>query len=254
MSLSPTDYVLWGLGVALLVLTWGALLKRQLVRDVPVFFSYVIFQVLRSATLFTVHLLWLKHRMSYADYFYLYWATEAVGVALGFAVIHEIYRSIFHNYDAVRRLGSLVLAVAAVALLIVAVVTVATASGPDTSGIVRAVLLMQRSVRILQCGLLMVLFLLVFYFGLPWQNRPFGLAVGYGLYASVELVAITLRSQMGEAAATTYSQANGAAYAIGVMIWFGYLLVPDPTPQYRGAVLHDEVEKWNQALKEILGP
>ncbi len=254
MSLSPTDYLLWGTSVALLVLTCGALLRRQLVRELPVFFTYAVFHVLRSAALFTVHVLGLKQRMSYADYFYLYWTTETVSIALGFAVINEIYRRIFHNYDAIRRLGSLVLAVAAVVLLIVAVVTAAIASGADPPGIVRSVLLMERSVRILQCGLLMVVFLLVFYFGLRWQNRLFGLALGYGLYASVQLIVTTLRSHIGETGSTAYSQAGSAAYVIGVMIWFGYLLIPDPAPQYRGVVLHGDVEKWNQALKEILGP
>jgi len=81
MSLSPTDYLLWGISVALLVLTCGVLLQRRLVREVPVFFTYVIFHVLRSAALFTVHVLGLKQRMSYADYFYLYWGTETVSIA-----------------------------------------------------------------------------------------------------------------------------------------------------------------------------
>jgi hypothetical protein len=258
MSLSPTDYLLWGISATLLVLTCGTLLQRRLVREVPVFFTYATFHVLRSAALFTLHLLWLQQRMSYveyyADYFYTYWTTESVGIVLGFGVIYEIYKKTFKNYDGVRQLGSLALGGAAVVLLIAAVVTAATASGADAPGIVKAVVLMERSVRVMQCGLLAVLFLLVFYFGLPWQNRLFGLALGFGLYASVELVAIALRSHLGVTAATAYSQAKSAAYVAGVMIWLGYLLAPDPAPEYRGAVLHGDLERWNQAVREILKP
>ena len=74
---------------------------------------------------------------------------------------------------------------------------------------------MERSVQGRQCGLLVFLFLLSFYFGLPWRNHVFGIALGFGLFASIELVASAVRSQIGTLADSGLSQGNSAAYSCG---------------------------------------
>ena len=253
MSLTATDYLLWVIGPILLALSGGALLKRRLVCEFPVFFAYVAFHVLRTAGLFTIHLLQLRQTMSYADYFYAYWIGETVSVGLGFTVIYEIYRKAFRNYDALRRWGAIMFGGAAVVLLVAAVLTAASAPGADTPGIVRAVVLLERSVRVMQCGLLALLFVLSSFFGLHWRNRLFGIALGFGVFATIELAAVAVRSHMGTAAAAAYSQIGTAAYACGLLTWVCYLLAPEPAPQYAGVVSHSDLQKWNQALLEMLG-
>ena len=252
MSLTATDYLLWVSGPILLALTGGALLKRRLVYEFPVFFAYVAFHALRSV-LFAVYLLYFQHRMSYADYFYAYWTAEAVSIGLGFAVIYEIYRLAFRNYDALRQLGALIFGGAAVVLLAAAVLTAASAPGADAPGIVRAVVLLERSVRVMQCGLLAFLFVLSSFFGLHWRHRLFGIALGFGVFATIELAAVAVRSQMGAAAAAAYSHIGTAAYACGLLTWVCYLLAPEAAPQYAGVVSHSYLSKWNQALLEMLG-
>jgi len=251
MSLTLTDYLLWGTAEILLVMACAAILRRRLVYQFPVFFVYAAFNVLRTAVLFTIHLLQLQHRMGYADYFYAYWMTDAVSVVLGFAVIYyEIYCGVFQRYDALQRLGGILFACAGIALLVLAA-WAASAPGAET-GVVGAVLLLERSVRLMQCGLVLFLFLAAFYFGLPWQNYRFGIALGFGVFASIELAAVAVRSHMGASVAAACSQINSAAYSSGVMIWLCYLLAPKPALQYAGVVQYNDLEKWNQALLEIL--
>jgi hypothetical protein len=252
MSLTLTDYLLWVTGEILLVMACAAILRRRLVNQFPVFFAYAAFHVLRTAVLFTIHLLELHHRTSYADYFYAYWTTQAVSIVLGFAVIYAIYCGVFQHYDALQKLGGILFGCAGVALLILALWTAASAAGAETPGIVRAVLLLERRVRLMQCGLVLFLFLAAFYFGLPWQNYRFGIALGFGVFASIELAAVAVRSHMGASVAAACSQINSAAYSSGVMIWLCYLLAPKPALQYAGVVQHNDLEKWNQALLEIL--
>jgi hypothetical protein len=246
MTLSASDYLLWVTGPLLLVLTCGAALKRRLVPEFPVFFAYAAFHVLRSAVLFAIY-----HRMR-GEYFYAYWVAQVVSIVLGFAVIYELYCKVFQNYDAIQQIGGLAFACAAILLLAAAVWTVASAPGIDAPGIVKAVVLLERSVRVMQCGLLLFLFLLAFYFGLSWQNYLFGIAMGFGVFASIELAAIAVRSQVGVAAGRTLSQVNAVAYGCGVMIWLCYLLAPMPAPQNRGIMPRNDLEKWNQALLQIL--
>ena len=252
MSLTATDYLLWVIGPILLALTGGVLLKRRLVCEFPVFFAYVAFHLLRTAGLFTIHLLQLRQAMSYADYFYAYWIGETVSVGLGFTVIYEIYRKAFRNYDALRQLGAIMFGGAAVVLLVAAVLTAASAPGADAPGIVRAMVLLERSVRVMQCGLLAFLFVLSSFFGLPWRHRLFGIALGFGVFATIELAALAVRSHIGGIADTALTRVNSAAYACGVLIWVCYLLAPEPAPQYAGVVSHSDLKKWNQALLEML--
>jgi hypothetical protein len=252
MSLSVPDYLLWVVGELLLGLTCGALLKRKMAHKLPVFFAYSALQVLRTAGLFAVHLLTVHQRVGYAEYFYSYWAVEAVSIVLGFTVIYEIYCKMFQNYDAVRHLGSIMFGGGAVVLLLAAVLTAASASGADAPGIVRAIVLLERSVHLMQCGLVLFLFLAALHLGLAWQNYLFGIGMGFGVLATIELAAIAVRFHVGSVADGVYSQVRAAAYDTAVLIWVCYLLAPQRAPQYSGMVHHHELDKWNQALLEML--
>jgi len=252
MSLSPADYLLWVTGAALLVLTFAAVLRRRLFYEYPVFFAYAAFQVLGTALRSGVHLLQLHHRVSYGDYFYTYWETQAISIVLSFAVIYEIYCGVFQRYDALQRVGGILFACAGIALLAAAGWLAVSAPVAGQPGIVTAVLVMERSVRVMQCGLVLFLFLAAFYFGLPWQNYRFGIALGFGVFASIELAAVAVRSQIGASVAAACSQINSAAYSFGVMIWLCYLLAPQPASQFVGVAQHNDLKKWNQALLEFL--
>ena len=252
MSLTSTDYLLWVTGAVMLVFAFGAVLRRKLLYEYPVFFSYVAFQVLSTALRLGVHFLQLHHWASYADYFYTYWETQAIGIVLGLAVIYEIYCGVFQRYQALQRVGAVLFACGGMLLLVLAGWMALSAPVAGQPGMVTAVLLMERSVRLIQCGLVLFLFVAAFYFGLPWQNYRFGIALGFGVFASIELAAVAVRSHVGASAAAACSQINSAAYSSGVMIWVCYLLAPQPAAQYAGVVQHSDLEKWNQALVEFL--
>ncbi len=65
--------------------------------------------------------------------------------------------------------------------------------------------------RVRPCGLLVFLFLLSFYFGLPWQNYLSGIALAFGVFAAIELAAVAVGSQIGTLADSGLSQVNSAA-------------------------------------------
>jgi hypothetical protein len=252
MSLSATDYLLWVTGVILLMLTCWALHRRRFVHEFPVFFGYAGYHILRSAVLFGIQLQTLRHRMAYNDYFYTYWIVEAVSIGLGFCVINEIYRRVFDSYDAIRQFGSVLFAGGAILLLLAAVFVASFAApGADTPGMVRAVLLLEISVRVVQCGLLVFLFALSFFFGLPWQNRMFGIALGFGVYASIDLAAKALRSHIGVNAASAQSQVQSIAYSCGVLIWTFYLFAPEPAPEPADLMFQVNLQEWNQAILDV---
>jgi len=251
MSLSATDYLLWVTGVILLMLTCWALHRRRFVHEFPVFFGYAGYHILRSAVLFGVQFQHLRHRMTYNHYFYTYWMVEAVSIGLGFCVINEIYRRVFDSYDAIRQFGSVLFAGGAILLLLASVLVASFAAPGADPGAVKAVLLLETSVRVVQCGLLVFLFALSFFFGLPWQNRLFGIALGFGVYASIDLAATALYSKIGVSAAPAYSQVQSIAYSCGVLIWTFYLFAPEPAPEPADLMFQVNLQEWNQALLDV---
>src|SRR4030088_1157164 len=161
----------------------GLMFWRRLHRTFPVFFSYIVFQVVTFSVLFPIY-----RSGSSMAYFYAYWISSAISLAIGFKVIHEIFLDILRPYPNLKDLGTLLFKWAALVMLLVAiVVTAASQSGNDTPlGV--AVVIVQRCVRVIQCGLIMFLLFFSGHLGVSRTQHSFGIALGFGSFASVELV------------------------------------------------------------------
>src|SRR5438874_4556042 len=94
--------VLWlagGLGQ----FTAGSLLvRRKLVRQFQAFFSYLVFHV--AEQILAIFLYRHFGRASW-PYLYEYWAAQAIGIALRFGVIYEIFLHVFQPYEGLRQAG-----------------------------------------------------------------------------------------------------------------------------------------------------
>ncbi|PYX85589.1 MAG: hypothetical protein DMG68_17690, partial [Acidobacteria bacterium] len=182
------SYALWIAHPVLQLAVAAAMIRRKLYRIFPFFFAYIVSQILIFSVLFPIY-----RAESYELYFYVYWTTTSVSVALGFKVIHEIFLDIFRPYHTLKDLGSVLFKWAGLVMLLVAGVVAASSPVSESGPLVQAVLTLQRSVRVIQCGL--VFFLLVFsrYLGISWRQRSFGIALGFGSFAAIELAMIALR-------------------------------------------------------------
>jgi hypothetical protein len=239
-------YVLWLVPACLRTAILVVMLRRKLHQEFPVFFAYTTFHVLRSGIL-----LYLIHGDPWV-YHYSRWAAEAISVGLGFAVIYEILGQVLRPYDAIRGLGrKLFLWVAGLLLLAAAVSAAGIDINQDHDALMAWIYAVGRSLRIVQCGLLGFLLLFSAYFGITWRHRVFGIALGLGLYASVELAATAVRSEVGWIGDDTYSLVTRLAYACATLIWAAYLLRPEPTRVAVDRVPQTQVEQWNQALQEM---
>ena len=163
----------------------AAMFRCKLHRAFPVFFAYICFQILAFCFLFPMSSQWVS--ASYTVFFWSYWACAAVNLVLGFMVIYEIFLDVFRPYYTLKDLGSVLFKWAALVMSLVAFVVAASSPTGDQGPIVEAVITVTRCVRVAQVGL--VLFLLVFsrYLGVSWKQHSFGLSMGLGLSAGVEL-------------------------------------------------------------------
>jgi hypothetical protein len=184
----------------------------------------------------------------------------AVGeTALGFCVIYEIFNYILTDYPAAGELGARLFRWATILLLLISVALAWYAPASGSGHAMAVFYVLQRTVSILQCGLLIFLFLFSRSLGLSWRSYAFGIALGFGIYASVTLGTAAIRSQI-EATATNLSTdiltliSTGKSLAC-ILIWIAYLLAQERQPKVPTRPLppHD-LDSWNRALQRLLHP
>jgi len=238
-------YALW---IAHPVLEMGIaaiMLRRGLHRKFKYFFAYLVIQLLTFATVFPA--VW----HSYSALFYLYWSFDALTVAFGFAVIHEVFVDVFRAFHTLRDLGTVLFRWAGLVMLLVAGVVSVSTNSSEMEPVVQAVITAQRCVRFIQVG--MVLFLLFFahYVGISRRQHSFGIALGFGSFAVIELVLIS--SWVGNHLGGPWmSIANMAAYNCSLLLWLGYVAVKSPSRDTSVSLL--QPQRWEQSLSDIHHP
>jgi hypothetical protein len=107
-------------------------------------------------------------------------------------------------------------------------------SSGETGGdrIAAAVFSFDRSMRLMQIGLFLLLMLLCRVLRNCWRQPVFGIALGFGVFASVELILLSMVMWFGNGHATMISLLKSTAYNAVTLVWVGYLKQqPQRVPQ-----------------------
>ncbi len=258
LTLRTLWYYLWIAPHILQGIILFAMLRRGLHRQFPMFFLYTGFEMLQSGLLFAV-----SQYVSYfgSVYFQVYAVGLALSTALRFGVIHELFSHFFQRYPALSGAGRLLFRAMTVILLLVAVGLAVSAPGSvqDDSLTGSAYLSLNtmtfvadRAVSILQCGLLIALFLFSRYFALAWRSPVFGIALGMGAFASAELAMSAIRLCF-HADPHDFDMPSMGAYHLCVLVWILYILRVEREPQFTLKALPKyDMEIWNQELQRLL--
>lgn len=210
-------YVSWLVGPALQLTLLGFMLRRRLHLVFPRFFSYILFQIIKSGILFVIY------RCFDANYFDAYWTGNAVSVLLAATVMDEILHHLFQQYGGIQNLGSIIFRWACGLLILLSIVNAFSTQQTTAERVVSAVLSFDRSVRVMQCGLFLLLMLLSRFLRNCWRHHVFGIALGFGVFASVELILVSLVMHYGDVSSATVSLAKSAAYNAVTILWIFYL-------------------------------
>jgi hypothetical protein len=245
-----TQLVLWIAHPVLQLAVAGVMIRRKLHRAFPIFFAYIVFQLVSFTVLFPLNT-WGSYETCYAAYFYLYWACSAINLILGFMIIHEIFLDVFRPYHTLKDLGSVMFKWAALVMLLVAFVVAASNSGKDMEPILQAITTIQRCVRVAQCGL--VLFLIVFsrYLGVSGWQQSFGIALGLGGAAAVELATFALFAG-GSISQVTLHVFTLVTYNLAILVWFGYVLRETPARASEASLFAPN--RWERSLSDLQAP
>ncbi len=225
------------------------MIRRRLFHEFPMFLAYTIFQSVQSAILLV-----LDHSsaVSATLYWNTNWAGLLVTIILRFAVIQEIFTCVFRNYPALTELSRLLLRWTT-GVLVLTAVAVTAAAPKETPFLLSGVHLVNRAVGLVQSGLLVFLFLFCAYFRLSFRSYAYGIAMGLGIFASVDLATAALRVWIG-AAAGSYALdfVTMATYHCCVLIWLVYLLAPETAARSVQVLPDHNLEQWNTEMQRLL--
>jgi hypothetical protein len=210
-------YLSWLVGPLLQITLLIFMVQRKLHGVFPRFFSYVVFQIVKSGILFVIF------RYYHENYFEAYWTGNALSVLLAVTVMDEILRNLLREYGGIQTLTSLVFRWSCGLLLLVSIVSAFSSQQASADRVVSAVLAFDRSVRIMQCGLFFLLMILCRFLRNCWRQHVFGIAMGFGIFASVELVLVSIVMHFGDGPVAIVSLVKSAAYNGVTLLWISYL-------------------------------
>jgi hypothetical protein len=216
--------------------------RRNLHKQFPVFFTYVLAQIGIFAITFP-----LRSADNYEWFFYAYWIGAAISALLSFRVIHEVFLDVFRPYHTLKDLGTVLFKWTGVVMLLVSVVVAFSNSG-NSDPLIQAITTLQRSVRMVQCGLILFLLLFSGFLGVSKRQQSFGIALGFGLFASVELILIALNSG-GLLGIAHISLINTTMYDLAIVVWLTYALARSEARD--AAPNHLQTQRWEQSLADL---
>jgi len=245
VHISQTQWIFITLALVACVVqgyTLRILNRRKLRTDFPVFFRY-------SAICIATYIISLVPFIFFCpQFFYVYWTLTGITMAFEFWVLYELLVNALKPYSALIDLGKMLFRWAAVFLVMAALLTAFATTGSGNNKIVAAMELLQRTVRLMQCGLLLLFFGLEKRLGLSWRTHSMSIALGLGIYAGVDLSTTYLMDRLPALAVGLQVFAT-LVYLGAASLWAYSLVKPEPV---RGNVLDSPrrliFQRWNEAL------
>src|SRR5208282_6056528 len=224
--------------------------RRGLHKEFPAFFCYVLFEAVGGGLLYAIDVSPSTTGSMYWGNYLFYFVLEVV---IKFVVIGEVFTHLLRRYPPLGRLAKKLITGVGILLIFAAAIIAAYAS-PTASWIISTIRILGRSVSVVQCGLIVFLFLFAAHFHLRWERPVFGIALGLGITAAVSLACWSLLAGwiFGQKS-YLLDFLNMATYHACVLFWCYCLLVPEESVATSATLpAEDNLELWNRELERLL--
>jgi hypothetical protein len=220
------------------------MIKRGKRSEFPVFFWYNAMAVLTAVVLLAAH----SANLTITQYFYLYWGLNTVAMLFEIGVMYEIFVKALKPYSGLIDLGKMLFRWAAAFLVLAATITSFAGHNGLMDRCMAATNQFERSLRLVQCGLLLLFFLFERRLGLSWRSPAISIGLGLGLYASLGLSSSFMHVRMPQWS-TGLDYLDYSQYLVVVAFWGVCLYMREPERK----TVHDAPSKlifqrWNDVL------
>jgi hypothetical protein len=187
----------------------------------------------------------IERHLAYQVYFYVYWASYALEAVLSLLVIYSIFKLAMAPLKGLQTLGMLVFRwVAAISVAI----AIGVALTPHISGIkfmVAMITQLQQTSSILTLCLLLFVCFAIRPMGLSFNSRIFGVSLGLGVLATVNLVNAAWLAHSPNMY-STLSLLNALAVGLTLLTWTAYFAFPEPKRRIIVLPTTSPFLRWNQ--------
>ena len=208
---------LWIAPHLLLIPVAVIMFRRGLHKNFPIFFSYVIFELLQFCVLFSLRSV---RGVSIATYQEIDVFSRIGSIALRFGIIQEMFESPVAHSVPLRRTMARILNWATVVAVALTSLFVGYIYYSSFRSIVVPAYLINQALNTAQCGLIALVFFWHRYLNLRMSPMVFGIAVGMGLIAGFDPLMHALKDSAANSRMVDLLQM--AIYHCAVLIWVYY--------------------------------
>ena len=187
----------------------------------------------------------IERHLAYQIYFYVYWTSFALEAILSLLVIYGIFKLAMAPLKGLQTLGMLVFRwVAAISVAVAIGVAVSPHQSMNKFMIAMITQLQQTSSILTLCLLLFVCFA-IRPMGLSFRSRIFGISLGLGFLATINLVNSAWIAHAGTMY-SLFSLVNVAAVTLTLLTWSAYFAFPEPKRRIIVLPTTSPFLRWNQ--------
>ena len=247
LALSFQAAFIWATGPALYLLCAYLLYKRKLLPQFKYFASFLVFLTLKSGVLY------LCYRFASPQswtYYSMYWVFVALVDLATIPVLYEIFCAAFKPFAGLQDLAKVAFKWAAGSILfiglLVFVTNPVTQNAPKYHWLSTSVYDFERVVRVLECALLMFLFIGSQHLGMGKRNRVFGFALGFGIDAFCQLLVYSAALNSHISKIPIWGQLMPFISYGSLLIWVSYLAQPEPSHESLHIPVTSPLLRWNE--------
>jgi hypothetical protein len=243
------DILMTAMGCGLLLALAVTMLRRRLHREYPFFFAYILFSLVRTASLLPA---------TGRFYLYGYWITEVFVDMLALLALHEAFYECLYGFYLFWWFRLVFPTV--VAIITAACMTHAMLHRlPRLPLFIHLIFSLDSAVSYVKAGLFILFMLLVVVLHVRWRRYPYDIALGFAVSSLGTLVSYALVPQ-GSRYAFLVRYAPPLTYilATGIWLWsFAGRFEPAPRPEWRHdltpAQLLEQMKEYIRTMKKAVG-
>jgi hypothetical protein len=200
----------------------NVMVRKDLRKSFPMFFLY---NGTYAAVSVFLNVVYLANGAASPVYFYIFWILNTALMLLEFTVMHELFVHSVKPYSGLIDLAKMMFRWAAAFLLLVAALNAFATSGSGLMKCVAATVYLNRGLRLMQCGMLLLFFLFERRLGLSWRTRVISASIGLGLNAACSLCLTFFRARYPSGGLGFDLTENGVYLAV-VGAWIACFWLP----------------------------
>lgn len=244
-ALTIRAMLIWATAPVLQVLCVYLLYRRKLLNQFPFLASFLALQTINNVARFFC----FRHFGPYSWWYYsVYWVGAVLSDFAVIAVLYEVFCAAFKPFAGLQDLSKMVFKWAAACIFLIGFVFFVTTPNSilKNGWLLVGINDFERIVRVMECALLVFLFLGAQHLGISKRNRVFGFALGFGLEAFLQLLVFSAAAKSHVSKTSTWSELVPIVYYIALLAWVAYLIQPEPARESLHIPVTSPLLRWNE--------